>query len=224
MAFSIIFGLYLVAFFTVMDYTDKEVSILDDRKYRRLFTDLPIFETRRLILRKIMPEDLYDMYEYASEDKVSRFLLWSPHLNIAETRGHIEFLEKQYRKGRCTDWGVALKSNNKLIGTCGFASIDMHNNKAEIGYVLSPKYWGQGYMREAVRAVFAIGFDKLGLNRIEARILEGNTQSEKLARDVGMSFEGTLRKSLFIKGIYKTFSYYAITEEDYRGANGLHNA
>lgn len=201
-----------------------EVIFLDDRKYRRLFSDLPLFETRRLLLRKITPEDLYDMYEYACEEKVSRFLLWSPHLNIAESRGHIEFLQKQYRKGCCTDWGVALKDSNKLIGTCGFAAVDTHNNKAEIGYVLSPHYWGQGYMREAVRAVMEIGFERLGLNRIEARILEGNTASEKLATDVGMKYEGTLRNALFIKGVYKTFSYYAITDSDYRGTKGIHNA
>ncbi len=197
---------------------------MDDRKYRKLFSDLPVFITERLILRKIAPEDLYDMYEYACEPEVSRFLLWSPHLNIAETRGHIEYLQKQYRKSSCTDWGVALKSNNKLIGTCGFASMDLHNNKAEIGYVLSHRYRGQGYMREAVSTVIDIGFKRLSLNRIEARILEGNHQSERLAESVGMKKEGTLRNALLIKGVYKTFSYYAITKEDYEGATRLHNA
>ena len=176
---------------------------MDDRKYRKLFSDLPVITTDRLILRKIVPEDLYDMYEYACEPEVSRFLLWSPHLNIAETRGHIEYLQKMYRKSCCTDWGVALKSSNKLIGTCGFAAIDTHNNRAEIGYVLSGKYRGHGYMREAVRTVMDIGFNRLGVNRIEARILEGNTASEKLAESVGMTREGTLRKALFIKGVYQ---------------------
>ena len=188
---------------------------MDDRKYRRLFTDLPSFETNRLVLRKITPADLYDMYDYSREDEVSRYLLWSPHLNIDETKGHIEFLQKEYRKGRCTDWGVALKENGVLIGTCGFASVDTHNNKAEIGYVLSHRYRGNGYMREAARAVLYIGFEKLGLNRIEARILQGNTASERLAESIGMKREGTLRDCLYIKGQYKTFSYYGITEKDY---------
>lgn len=191
--------------------------MLDDKKYRKLFSDLPLIQTERLLLRKITPEDLYDMYEYASDDEVSRFLLWSPHLNIAETRGHIEYLQKQYRKSSATDWGVALKGNNKLIGTCGFASVDLHNNKAEIGYVLSRKYRKQGYMCEAVRTVIAIGFERLGLNRIEARILEGNTDSERLAERVGMKREGVMRSALFIKGVYKTFSYYAMTKSDYEG-------
>ena len=188
---------------------------MDDRKYRGLFTNLPSFETERLILRKITPTDLYDVYDYSREDEVSRYLLWSPHLNLDETKGYIEYLQKEYKKGRCTDWGVAMKENGILIGTCGFSSMDIYNNKAEIGYVLSHRYRGRGYMREAVRKVLSIGFDTLGLRRIEARILVGNTPSEKLAMDVGMKYEGTLRNALFIKGEYKSFSYYAITREDY---------
>lgn len=188
---------------------------MDDRKYRGLFTNLPAFETERLVLRKITPADLYDMYDYSREDEVSRYLLWSPHLNLDETKGHIEFLQREYKKGRCTDWGVALKENGILIGTCGFASMDIHNNKGEIGYVLSHRYRGKGYMREAARKVLSIGFENLGLNRIEARILIGNTPSERLAMDIGMRYEGTMRNALYIKGIYKSFSYYGITAEDY---------
>ncbi len=188
---------------------------MDDKKYRRLFGELQSFETDRLILRKINKDDLYFMHDYASEPEVSRFLLWSPHFNLDETKGHISFLLQQYRKGRCTDWGVALKDTNKLIGTCGFAHVDLHNNRAEIGYVLSHRHRKCGYMREAVLKVFDIGFNVLGLNRIEARILEGNADSVALASAVGMKYEGTLHKALLVKGEYKSFSYYAITAEEY---------
>lgn len=188
---------------------------MDDKKYRKLFTDLPRIETNRLVLRKISEKDLYDMYTYSREEEVSRYLMWSPHLNLDETKGHIEYLLKEYRKGRCTDWGVALKENDELIGTCGFANIDTRNNKGELGYVLSHLHRKKGYMREATRAVLYIGFEKLGLNRIEARILVGNTASEKLALDIGMKYEGTLRNALLIKEEYKSFSYYGITAEDY---------
>lgn len=188
---------------------------MDDRKYRRLFTDLPRIETNRLVLRKIEEKDLYDMYSYSREEEVARYLMWTPHLNLDETKGHIEYLQREYRKGRCTNWGVALKDSDELIGTCGFASVDMHNNSAEIGYVLSHLHRGKGYMREAARAVLYIGFTGLELNRIEARILVGNTASEKLATDIGMHYEGTLKNALLIKNEYKSFSYYGITASEY---------
>lgn len=188
---------------------------MDDRKYRKLFADLPNIVTDRLILRKIEEKDLYDMYSYSREEEVSRYLMWSPHLNVEETKGHIEYLIREYKKGRCTDWGVALKDSDELIGTCGFASLDLRNNRGELGYVLSHRHRKQGYMREAARAVLRTGFERLGLNRIEARILVGNTASERLACDLGMKYEGTLRNALLIKGEYKSFSYYGITAEDY---------
>lgn len=188
---------------------------MDDRKYRSLFTDLPSLETERLVLRKITSADLYDVYDYSREEEVSRYLLWSPHLNPEETKGYIELIQKECQKGRYTNWGVALKENGILIGTCGFAAIDRYNNKGEIGYVLSHRYRGKGYMREAAMKMLSVGFDLLGLNRIEARILVGNTNSEKLAMSIGMRYEGTMKNALYVKGQYKSFSYYGITAEDY---------
>jgi RimJ/RimL family protein N-acetyltransferase len=46
-----------------------------------------------------------------------------------------------------------------------------------MGYVLSRQYWGQGLMPEAVRAMIAFGFEKMGLNRLEARCITENTAS-----------------------------------------------
>ena len=63
--------------------------------------------------------------------------------------------------------------------------------------------------------MLSIGFDTLCLNRIEARILVGNIPSEKLATAIGMRYEGTMKNALYIKGQYKSFSYYGITAEDY---------
>lgn len=192
---------------------------MDDKVFRRIFSNLPVIETERLVLKKIAPENLYDMYDYACLSETSRYLLWSPHLNLDETKGHIAFLQKQYRKGLCGEWGVNLK-NGVFIGTVGFAQIDRFNNKAEIGYVLSPKYRKQGLMREAVNAVFELGFRSLGLNRIEARILVGNEASERLATAVGMSFEGILRNSIVVKGEYKSYKLYSILAKEYLEAKG----
>ena len=86
--------------------------------------------------------------------------------------------------------------------------------KGEIGYVLSPDYRGLGLMTEAARRVIAFGFDELGLARIEARHVFGNERSAAVMRRCGMEYEGTLRKSMMIKGELKTVSVYAILKED----------
>lgn len=188
---------------------------MDNYKYRKIFSDLPLLETERLYLKKIEPENANDMYAYSSLDQVTRYLLWTPHINIDETKGYIEFLQKQYRKGNYSDWGLNCKADGAFIGTCGFSNMDFTNNKGELGYVLSPSYQGKGYMKEAVGAILRLAFEDLGLNRIELRIMDGNAASIRFAASSGFQFEGTSRKSLFLRGEYKTLHYYSLIADDY---------
>jgi ribosomal-protein-alanine N-acetyltransferase len=156
-----------------------------------------------------------DMYAYASLDQVTRYLLWTPHLNIEETKGYIEYLQKQYRRGNYADWGLNCKADGVFIGTCGFANMDFQNNKGELGYVLSPSYQGKGYMKEAVLAILKLSYLELGLERVELRIMEGNKASVKFAESVGFKYEGTTRNSLYLRGEYKTILHYSLLKEEY---------
>ena len=103
-----------------------------------------------------------------------------------------------------------------MIGTCGFSSFDESNNAAEVGYVLSPDYWRQGIATEALFRVMRFGFEELELHRIYARIMEGNTASEAVARKCGMRHEATLCKALLVKGEYRTIKIYAVLREEFQ--------
>ena len=97
------------------------------------FLNMKELETDRLILRKISKKDAPDMYEYAKDPEVSRYLTWSAHESLSYTTRYIKFLKSKYRSGEYFDWGIELKSNGKFIGTCGFSVFDSENRKAEIG-------------------------------------------------------------------------------------------
>ena len=186
---------------------------MNNMNFRRVFRDLPRMETDRLILKKISVSDAEDMYSYASLNSVTRFLLWSPHLNIEDTRGYIEFLNRQYKKGAYADWGVFLKSEDRLIGATGFADFDFENNTGEVGYVLNPAYQGNGYMSEAVLAVLSVAFDRIGLERVNLRIMEENKPSMRLARRLGFDFIKVGEEPLNVKGEDKIIHYYSLTKE-----------
>ena len=188
---------------------------MDDLLYRRFFSDLPELCTERLLLRKLRSADVYDVNEYASREEVPRYLLWTPHLNLRETQGYLDFLQKRYRKGLHSDWGVQLKSNGKVIGTCGFSAVDIPNESCELGYVLSPLYWGKGYMDEAFEAVLGATFDRLQAHRVTLRILEGNDPSERFALRHGFRLEGKSVDALYVKGAYRTVCHYALLREEY---------
>ncbi len=159
--------------------------------------------------------DAEDMFDYARRADVTRYLLWDCHPSIAATREYLQFIQKQYEEGEFYDWAIVLRDNGKMIGTCGFTSFDDENNAAEIGYVLNPDYRGIGLVPEAVSEILRFGFLRLDLHRISARYMEGNDASRRVMEKCGMSFEGTHRSSLYVKGTYKTVSVCAILREEY---------
>ncbi len=164
------------------------------------------------------------MYEYSRDPEVSKYLLWSPHRDVEYTRDYISQLESQYRDGYYYDWAVILPIRDnttffgvsqKMIGTCGFTSISLENNSAEIGYVLNPNYWGYGFAPEAVMQVLEFGFEKMNFNRIEARYIVGNERSLRVMQKCGMTFEGIKRELIYVKGEYKDVGGCSILRREY---------
>ena len=181
----------------------------------KIFSKIPTVKTERLILRKITVDDVDDMYEYSSDENVTKYLTWSPHADKAYTLEYINYLQSRYRSGDFFDWGVVVKSNNKMIGTCGFTRFDYVNNSAEIGYVLNSEYHGMGFAVEAASEVIKFGFEKLGLNRIECKYIIGNDASRRVMEKNGMSFEGIRREGMLIKGVYRDIGVCSILKSDY---------
>lgn len=181
----------------------------------KIFTHIPSLESERLTLRRILPEDAQDMYAYSQNPTVTRYLLWEEHPAMEYTQNYIGFLQERYDLGDFYDWALIEKASRKMIGSCGFTSIDLPNNSAEIGYVLHPDYWGQGYMTEAVKQVLTFGFATLGLSRISAVCMAENGASLRVMEKCGMSREGLLRRAVQAKGKQCDVYLAAMTDEDY---------
>jgi [ribosomal protein S5]-alanine N-acetyltransferase len=170
------------------------------------FADVPKIETERLILRKITLDDAEDMYAYASNEEVTRYVTWDTHISISDTIEFIHTFLPQYDAA----WGIEVKENGKFIGTVHFVWWQPEHNSAEIGYVLSKEYWGKGLITEAARAITSFGFDHMNLVRIQARCFLENKGSERVMKKLGMSFEGTSRKVMYVKGEHKDLKVYSL--------------
>ncbi len=182
----------------------------------RLFGgNMPRFESERLKFRAIKRGDLEDIYEYSKNPQTSQYLLWSPHQNIFTTQEFIDIILSNYKSGEYNDWAIVLKKNNKMIGTCGFTRIDCENKIVEIGYVINPSFWGNGYATEAVEAILDFAFNELDVNRVEAKFIVGNEASLNVMKKVGMTFEGYLRDAIFSKGQFKTIGVSSILKKEY---------
>ena len=180
-----------------------------------IFRNMPAMETSRLFLRQMSVDDSADMYAYASDPRVSEYLLWGPHKSQDYTRSYIAFLQKAYRKGEFYDWAVVEKESGRMIGTGGFSKIDAKNDLVEIGYVLSAAHWGKGYGSEIAAFLLRFGFEVLQCQRIEARYMVENGASRRVMEKCGMLFEGVHRKCLLVKGVYRDIGICSILREEY---------
>ncbi len=181
-----------------------------------VFSDIPNLNTERLLLRRMLIGDCYDMHEYASNAAVTRYLTWSPHPDLEYTKEYLQYIANHYKLGDFYDWAVILREENKMIGTCGFTRFHTQHDCGEVGYVINPAYRGRGIACEALQAVMDFGFRKLGLHRIEAKYIDGNDASRRVMEKVGMTFEGIRRGEMLIKGSYRDIGVCSILREDAR--------
>ena len=106
----------------------------------------------RIYLRQFNMNDVDDLFEYASNKDITKYLTWNPHKNKEETR---LLLQNQFSKydNNTFRWAIVYKENNKLIGSIDVVRLDKVNETAEIGYVLNSAYHNQGIMSEAFKGV-----------------------------------------------------------------------
>ena len=182
-----------------------------------IFTKIPTLETNRLTMRKILPADCADMYDYSRRPETSKYLLWSPHANLRYTKKYLTHVQNAYRNENFYDFALVDKESGRMIGTCGFTSFDLQNNSAEIGYVLHPEFWGKGLAKEAVFRLMAFGFAELRLHRLSAKIMTNNAASKRVAEKCGMRHEATYVEGMLIKGRYETIDEYALLAKEFYG-------
>ena len=172
-------------------------------------------ETTRLLLREWRPDDAEAMVAYARSPLVGPAAGWKPHESIDETR---EYLQHTSEKG--DTWALVLKSENRVIGSVGLHDKGIPAAR-EIGYVMHPDYWGNGYMTEAVKAVLDFAFDELKLDIIHIAHFPENTRSRSVIQKCGFLYEGTLRRSYQIyDDSIKDECRYSMTREEWeKGAS-----
>lgn len=174
--------------------------------------------TPRLILRRFTPEDAPAMYRnWASDPQVTRFLRWTPHPSVQDTRTLLEGWTEQYSQPDYYNWAVERREDGVLIGSIGaFGNSNPMDEMIEIGYCLGTAFWGQGYMTEALEAVLDFLFGTVGYRRIEAYHSTKNPASGRVMEKAGMIYEGTARQKYMIaSGEPQDCRMYGILRSDW---------
>jgi len=176
----------------------------------RFFEQHPTLETERLLLRPHTEADANDLFEAFRDPETVRYGPHEPAESIRDAEAMIEIVAKNFELQKAIRFGFELKSENKIIGWSDLHHIAPEHHRLELGYSLSPRYWGNGYMTEAVREIIRFAFEEMKIHRIEASCDPRNVKSIRVVERCGMKLEATFRENEICKGERVSNSIYAI--------------
>jgi ribosomal-protein-alanine N-acetyltransferase len=178
-------------------------------------SQFPILETKRFVLRQIKQDDAKEIFQYFSKDEVTKFYDLESFTNIEQAEELIHKWNQRFENNQGIRWGITLRSEGSVIGTCGFHGWAKNHCKIGIGYELTPEYWQQGIMTEVIPKIIEFGFNNLGLNRIEAFVEPENIGSRKVLEKVGFREEGVLKEHYFWRDRFVDNVLYALLKKEY---------
>ena len=176
-----------------------------------------IYETDRLILKVLRPEaakkvlcfyldnkELFEKYEASRPDnfytvKYQKSVLLCEY-NLTVQLSAVRFY-------------VFLKDDpDRIIGTICFRDITRSiYDSCEVGYKFDERFWHHGYATEALIEGIDIMFGDLGLHRITACVMPGNTPSIRLLESLYFKREGLLRQNARIQGEWTDHYLYSLS-------------
>jgi RimJ/RimL family protein N-acetyltransferase len=180
--------------------------------------------TSRLILRLGTADDARATWRYRRLPSVADWL--------TELSTDLAVYEKRFGETARLAATVIIERDGTLIGDFmlrledGWAQAEVaeaaRNAQAELGWVLDPRFTGQGYATEAVRELLRICFEELGVRRVVANCFLDNDTSWRLMERVGMRREAhAVAESLHRSGRWlDTVAYGMLADEWNAGTPG----
>lgn len=155
------------------------------------------------------------MFAYTSDPEVARFLSWDAHTDVEQDRRFIRTLDEDYARGEWADWGIELLEENTLVGCISLRNWEPAHAQADLSYAMNPRFGGKGLMTEAVVRLLKFCFEEMNMERVGAQCMADNLASQAVIAKIGMSYEGTLRRSRRIRGRFHDFKIYSILRDEY---------
>jgi ribosomal-protein-alanine N-acetyltransferase len=189
--------------------------------------------TPRLLLRHFSSKDVEDLMEYSADPEWARYqcnILPHPYSRRdAETltamfsdpasweRGHAGLPSCASGAGLLQVFAVVFESKVVADVVLNQRADDLQNERCELAYSLSRRYWGKGLITEASRAALGWAFPTFSLNRVFATCDPRNVGSWRVLEKLGMRREGHLRNHIVWQGEARDLLYYGVLRSEWKG-------
>ncbi|MED5579110.1 MAG: GNAT family protein [Nitrospinota bacterium] len=111
----------------------------------------------------------------------------------------------------------AIECENKFVGLTALTDPDLSRGIARFFIVIGEtSLWGENLGTNILKEVLKLGFDSMGLRKINSDYLEPNIASQKIHEQNGFKIEGTLRKDCWREGKWVNRKLLSLLREEYK--------
>lgn len=151
--------------------------------------EVPVLTGPRVTLRAPRLDDADVLFErIASDPEVTRYLAWTTHPDVSQTRRVIT--ELFTADGDDKSWLIELRDGGGPVGLCGWRRPQSYS--IELGYCLGRHWWGQRIMSEVLPLLLDEAHRDRSAYRVYAYCHVDNTASARVLERSGLALEGRL--------------------------------
>lgn len=180
-------------------------------------------KSKRLVIKKGTINDFLKVYEY-DYSKLKNAEETEQLVKQDETKlknlfkGGIDKYYSKIQKAHMFDWIIYL--NDEAIGNILTGDEDIKKKEIEITFNMHPKYWGNGYMTEALSLVIEYLY-MVGYDNVICRFSDGNKRAKRVLDKLGFKAYRIISDSFQSDKGYMIDEYEVImTKEDWLSKTG----
>jgi ribosomal-protein-alanine N-acetyltransferase len=181
-------------------------------------------DTDRLIIRDYKESDFDAYYRLKTDDKTMYYLkdiqLYSLEEAQADFDDVLADLEKEDRQFYFLH--IELKDTHEQVGSIGYTVVDDTpvGKIVHLGYFTYPKFWGNGYVSEALHKVLEYAFTQNNVYRVTTGCLAENIGSERVMQKNGLIKEAEHIDYEWNDGKMKTRLEYRLLRKEWEQNQG----
>lgn len=175
------------------------------------------FETPRLTVRAMLPNDVEAFVAYRSDPDVARYQSWEDY--TVEQGASLIAEMQELRPGIPGEWHqlAVVDEAGHLVGDLALCVDADEHRQLEVGFTLAPEHQGKGYATEALRGLLGYAFGTLGMHRVVAVTDARNHAAAALLTRVGFRKEAHFRDNVFFKGAWGSELLFAMLASEWPG-------
>ena len=176
---------------------------------------LSVLRTDAVSLRELKAADAPALLQHVSSLSVRRYIAPPPR-TVDDFKRFISRTLVERRRGTQLSFAIVPEGQSGPVGLVQVWAIEPDFSTAEWGFVLGESMWGTGLFGASARLLLDFAFTRLGVMRLEMRIVEANVRGNEAMKKLGAIREGTLRSGFRSGDTFMDHAMWSILADEWR--------